>query len=159
METSSGYFKYRGEAEHFFKLGSPRRVLGLRALVEHNDEIGNREVPFFNMARLGGYGTYPRSGDTNRGYRRDRFYDDSLLLFNFEYRWNVLEYRDWRLDPVLYCDVGQVFDEFSEFQLGDFRISYGISFRVSLEKNVVLALDFARSNEGIQMYVKTKTPF
>ena len=159
LDNATGYLKYRAEAGHFFKVFSERRVFGMRGLVEHNDETGDREVPFFEMARLGGYGTYPRFGDTHRGYRRDRFYDESLLLFNFEYRWNVLEYRDWRLDPALYVDVGQVFGEWSRFQFNDFRLSYGISFRVSLEKEVVLAIDIARSNEGTEFNVKTKTPF
>jgi hypothetical protein len=159
IKSSSGYFKYRAEAAHFLKVGSERRVFGMRALLEHNDEVGDREVPFFNMSRLGGYGTFPRYGDTHRGYKRDRFYDESLLLFNFEYRWNIMEYRDWRLDPVLYTDIGQVFGEFSHFQMDDFRFSYGISFRISFEKNVVLALDLARSSEGFEFYAKTKTPF
>lgn len=159
IESSAGYLQYRAEAARFFKTFSERRVFSLRGLLEHNDEVGDREVPFFNMARLGGYGTFPRYGDTHRGYRRDRFYDESLLLLNAEYRWNVLEYRDWRLDPALYCDIGQVFGEWSKLQMDDFKLSYGISFRVSFEKEVVLTLDIARGNEGTEFYVKTRTPF
>jgi hypothetical protein len=159
MENSAGFFKYRAEVGHFFKVFSERRAFGIRALMEHNDEVGDRDVPFFSMARLGGYGTYPRIGDTHRGYNRDRFYDESLLAFNFEYRWNILEYRDWRLDPVLFCDIAQVFGEWSHLQFDDFRISYGLGFRISLEKEIVLTLDIARSNEGTEFYAKTRAPF
>jgi outer membrane protein assembly factor BamA len=159
IESSSGFFKYRGEAAHFFKLLSERRVFALRGVVEHNDEFGDREVPFFSMARLGGYGAGLRYGDVHRGYKRDRFYDESLLLFNAEYRWAAWEYRDWRMDPVLFCDLGQVFGEWSDFQFEDFRVSYGLGFRVSFEKEVVFTVDIARSNEGTEFYVKTRTPF
>ncbi len=159
MDSSSGYFKYRGEAAHFFKLASDRRVLAMRGVVEHNDEIGNRDVPFFDMARLGGFGVYPRLGDTHRGFRRDRFYDESLILLNLEYRWAVWEYREWRMDSVLLMDTGQVFGEWSRFQLKDFEISYGMGFRLSFEGEVLLALEVAKSNEGTQFYVKTRTPF
>jgi len=159
LDNSAGFFKYRGEVAHFFKLFSEQRVVGFRGLFEHNDEAGDREVPFFMMARLGGYGTSPRIGDAHRGYRRDRYYDESLLLFNIEYHWNILEYRDWRLDPAIYCDVGQVFDEWSRFQFKDFRVSVGLGFRISFEKEIVLTIDVAKSGDGTEFYVKTKTPF
>jgi hypothetical protein len=159
MDNDTGYFKYRGEAGHFFKIFSKRRVLGLRGVVEHHDEVGDRRVPFFDMSRLGGYGTYPRYGDTHRGYVRDRFYDESLMLFNVEYRWTAWEYREIRMDPVVFTDVGQVFGEWSDFQFKDFRTSYGLGFRVSVEKEVFFTFEVARSSEGTQFYVKTKTPF
>lgn len=159
LESSSGYFKYRLEAAHFFKLFSERRALGLRWLAEHNDEVGGRDVPFFGMARLGGYGTYPRLGDTHRGFTRDRFYDESLLLFNLEYRWTVWEYRDWKMDSVFFWDEGQVFEEWSHLQIEDFSPSYGLGFRISMEGEIVLTLEIARSSEGTQFYVKTRTPF
>ncbi len=159
MENDTGYFKYRGEAAHFFKLFSDRRILALRGVAEHNDEIGERKVPFFEKARLGGFGTWPRLGDVHRGYRRDRFYDDSLLLFNMEYRWAVWEYRLWTMDSVLFSDVGQVFDEWNKFQFDNFRISYGLGFRLNLEKNVMIGLEIARANEGTEVYVTTQSPF
>ncbi len=159
MDNDTGYFKYRGEAGHFFKIFSKRRILGLRGVVEHHDEVGDRRVPFFDMSRLGGYGAAPRYGDTHRGFVRDRFYDESLLLFNVEYRWIAWEYRDFRMDPVVFTDLGQVFGEWSDFQFKDFRTSYGLGFRVSVEKEVIFTFEVARSSEGTQFYVKTKTPF
>ena len=159
IENDAGYFKYRGEAAHFFKLFSDRRIAALRGVVEHNDEVGDRKVPFFETARLGGYGLYPRLGDLHRGYMRDRFYDDSLLLFNVEYRWAVWEYRNITLDSVLFTDMGQVFDEWRDFQFSNFRLSYGVGFRVSLEKNILVGLEIARANEGTELYVTSKAPF
>ena len=159
LENDTGYFKYRADIAHFFKFFSERQVIGLRGLVESNDEICQREVPFFDMARLGGYGTYPRLGETHRGYARDRFYDENLLLFNLEYRWTIWEYRHWRMDSVLFWDEGQVFGEWSHFKLNDLRASYGLGFRVSRMKEVVLTFEIARSNEGMEFYVGTAAPF
>jgi len=159
MDSSTGFFKYRGEAAHFFRLFSDRRVLAVRGLVEHNDEAGDREVPFFQMARLGGFGTYPRLGDLHRGFRRDRFYDESLILLNIEYRWTVWEYREWRGDAILFWDEGQVFGEWTDFQFKDFEPSYGVGLRISLEGEVLLSIETAKSHEGTQFYVKTRAPF
>ncbi len=159
LESSTGYFKYRGEAAQFFKLFSDRRIFGLRGVVEHNDEVEGRTVPFFDMARLGGNGIYPRIGDVNRGFERDRFYDESLLLLNMEYRWAIWEYRDWRMDSVLLWDEGQTFGEWSDFQFKDFAGSYGLGFRVTYGEKAVLNIEVAKSKEGTEFYVNTKAPF
>ena len=159
MANDAGFFRYRAEAAQFFKVFSEKRIFGIRGVMEHNDEIGGRSVPFFDRVRLGGIGVYPRVGDVHRGYRRDRFYDESLLLFNAEYRWPILEYREIRAEPVIFCVMGQVFGEWSRFQTKDFSFSYGLGFRISAEKKVVTEIDLARSNEGTQFYVKTRAPF
>lgn len=159
LEGSSGFLRYRVEGAHFFKIFSERQVLALRGVLEHEDEIGDREVPFFAMSRLGGYGVRPRIGDTHRGYKRDRFFDEGLLLLNLEYRWTVYNYRDWRMDAVLFWDEGQVFGEWSHLQWKDFTDSFGIGFRISLVDDILLNIEIARSSEGTEFYVKTKTPF
>ncbi len=159
MDSTSGYFTYRAEAAHFFQVFSDRQAIALRGLVEHHDEAGNREVPFFGMSRLGGYGISPRIGDTHRGFKRDRFYDESLLLANLEYRWTVYNYRDWRVDAVLFWDFGQVFGEWSDFQFDDFRSSFGGGFRVSVEGEMLLTVEMGKSGDGWELYVKTQTPF
>ena len=159
LESNSGFFKYRAEGARYFKLFSDRQILAFRGLIEQNNETRHREVPFFDRSRLGGYGIYPRLGDTHRGFRRDRFYDESLLLFNLEYRWVTWEHREWRMDSVLFWDEGQVFGDWNEFQLKDFNASYGIAFRVSVEGEVLITFEVARSREGVQLYAKTKTPF
>jgi len=159
LESNSGFFKYRAEGGHFFKLLSDRRILAFRGLMEHNNETSKREVPFFDMARLGGYGIYPWYGDTHRGFRRDRFYDDSLLLFNLEYRWTVWEHREWRMDTAFFWDEGQVFGDWGDFQFKGLRASSGIGLRLCVEGQVLITLDLARSREGTQIYVETKTPF
>jgi hypothetical protein len=157
--SNARYLKYEAEAIKHCRLWSDRRVFVTRVYAEHNDEISGGEIPFHQMAKLGGYGTRHGRSNTLRGFGRNRFFDSTAALFNFEYRYTVYNYREWKMDTVLFWDEGQVFDEFSEFQLQDFRESYGIGFRVSLLNNVLMSLELAHGDEGTQFYVRSRSPF
>jgi len=158
--SEARYFKYVAEGSRYFRLGSDRRVFAVRLYGEHNDEVGkDRIVPFHQFAKLGGFGTKPRLSLALRGFDFNRFFDESALLLNAEYRYTIWEYRDFKVDAVFFWDEGQVFGEFSEFQMGDFRESYGMGFRVSAVNNILLALEFAHGDEGTNVYVKSRTPF
>lgn len=154
-----GYFKYRGEAARYKEVFSERQVIGIRFVGEHNDELNDQEIPFFDLARLGGYGVYPSLGDTHRGFQKNRFFGESLLLMNLEYRYLVWQYRDFSLDAVAFWDEGQVFNEISEFQWKDFRESVGGGFRLKVLRKAILSLEIARSDEGINVYARSNTPF
>lgn len=158
-DSEAQFFKYEVEITRFFSLGSNRRVLAFRFYGEHNDETEDHTVPFHQMAKLGGYGAYPRLSRTLRGFDFNRFFDKSALLFNLEYRYTVWEYKDWKLDSVLFWDEGQVFGEFSEFQFRDFRESYGIGGRLSVANVVLFAIELAHGDEGTNLYVKSEAPF
>ncbi len=158
-ESEARYIKYEAEIAKYCKLWSERRVFVTRVYAEHNDELNNSEVPFHQMAKLGGYSTRHGRSNTLRGFGRNRFFGESAALFNFEYRYTVYNYRDWKMDTVLFWDEGQVFNNFGEFQLQDFRESYGIGFRVSLLNNVLMSIELAHGDEGTQFYVKSRSPF
>ena len=157
--SDAGYFKYTAEASRYFSLKSKRRVLAVHFYGEHNDKIGNDYVPFHQMPMLGGYDSFPSYSHTLRGYDASRFKDESLVLLNIEYRYTIWENRDLKLDTVLFWDEGQVFQEFSELQFGDFRGSYGLGFRVSLADVMLVGAEMAFGSEGKNFYVKRKTPF
>lgn len=157
--SKAQYFKYQLEAVKYLSLGSERRVLAGRFYGEHNDKIGNHNVPFHQMPRLGGYGSSPYLSYALRGFDPNRFTDDSALLVNLEYRYTIWEYRDWKADTVFFWDEGQVFGEFSEFQFSDFRESYGLGLRISLANVVLLSIEGAHGDEGTNLYVKSSAPF
>lgn len=157
--SEARYFKYQAEASQFFRLGSDRRVLALHFYGEHNDEMNRHHVPFHQMAKLGGFGSYPRLSHTLRGFDFNRFFDESAALFNLEYRYTIWEYRDFKLDTILFWDEGQVFGEFSEFQLKDFRESYGGGFRLGVAHHIIFAVEIAHGDEGTHFYVKSSAPF
>lgn len=157
--SEARYFKYVLEASRFFSVGSPRRVLAFHFYGEHNDELGDKVVPFHQMARLGGFGSYPYLSQTLRGYDFNRFFGESSLVGNLEYRYTIWEYRDAKLDAVFFFDQGQTFNEFSEFQWQDFRPGYGGGFRGSIVNHVVLSVEIAHSDEGTSFYAKSSAPF
>ncbi len=154
-----GYFKYRGELARYHEIFSERQVLGGRLLMEHNDELNHQQIPFFDMARLGGYGVYPSLGDEHRGFQQNRFFGKSLFLLNLEYRYLVWQYRDFSMDAVIFWDEGQVFNEFSRFQFKDFRASVGGGLRFKVLRNAILSFEAAKSSEGVEVYARSQTPF
>ena len=119
----------------------------------------HHDVPFHQMARLGGYGDYPDLSRTLRAYHANRFYDNVSVLFNLEYRYTVYEYRDFKLDTLFSWDEGQVFKKFSTFQFKDFRDSYGGGFRFSILNHTLLSIEIAHGDEGTTFYVKGNAPF
>jgi len=157
--SDARYFKYETELSQYLRLASERRVLAFHFHGEHNDEINNGTVPFHQMAQLGGFSGRPRNSQTLRSYDYNRFYDESSVLFNVEYRYAIWENREFRVDSVLFWDEGQVFGEFSEFKLNNFRESYGLGFRLSVANVVLLSLEGAHGDEGTKVYVKSRTPF
>ena len=94
-----------------------------------------------------------------RGYVYNRFYGDSSLLLNLEYRYTVMEYKKFKVKTAIFSDTGQVFGEIHEFQFKDFRESYGVGFYLSYARNTLLNFSVAHSNEGTQFYVKNKLAF
>lgn len=158
-DSHAKFFKYQLELSKYLTLGSERRVLALRFFGEHNDEVSDGHVPFHQMAKLGGFGDYPRLSETLRGYDFNRFFDDSMVVANIEYRYNIWHYRAFKGDAVLFLDEGQVFREFSEFKLNDLRESYGLGLRLSVADITVLSLEWAHGDEGSNFYVKSSSPF
>ncbi len=158
-DSRARYLKTEVEVTQYFRLLSDRRILVLHFYGERNDESRHHDVPFYDQARLGGYGVFPRAGRTLRAFDYDRFFDKQALLFNVEYRYTIWEYRNYKVDTVLFWDEGQVFERFSEFKLSDFRESYGLGLRFSVARNVLLTLEWAHGEEGSRYYLRTRAPF
>jgi hypothetical protein len=157
--SSARYFKYQLDMAKYFRLASPRRILVARLFAEHNDEVDHGTIPFYDMAKLGGAGTNARDSEALRSFVYNRFYGESSLLLNLEYRFTVLEYKDFKLKAALFNDLGQVFGEIHEFQIKDFRESYGAGLYFSYAKNTILNFSVAHGNEGTQVYLKNKLAF
>jgi hypothetical protein len=157
--ATARYFKYQLDMAKYLQLWSPRRIFVARLFAEHNDEIDHGAIPFYDMAKLGGAGTNTRGSETMRGYVYNRFYGESSLLLNLEYRYTVMEYKDFKLKTAFFSDTGQTFNEIHEFQFKDFRESYGVGFYLSYAKNTLVNFSVAHSNEGTQFYVKNKLAF
>ncbi|MFZ5802103.1 MAG: BamA/TamA family outer membrane protein [Candidatus Omnitrophota bacterium] len=158
-DSKASYFLYQTDVAQYIKVGSPRRVLALRGLMEHRDEVGSGSIPFYQMSKLGGYGTMPEMSRTLRSYDVNRFFDESLVLLNAEYRYAIWENRGWQLDAVPFFDLGRVFGEWSQFGFDDLKESYGGELRIFSSRKSVVNFSVAHGDEGTNFYVRTKKAF
>jgi hypothetical protein len=158
---SSGarYFTYLVDMAKYFQIASPRRVLVPRFFMEYNQQIDGGTVPFFEMAKLGSSGTFPTRSQTARAFVYNRFYAEGAILLNLEYRYTVMQYKDFKLNTALFVDEGQVFSDFGKIAMKYFKTSYGAGFYLSYAKTTLLALSVAHGNEGTQFYIDNKIAF
>lgn len=159
FNSEARYLKLITEFSHYQQIFSKRRIFVSHFYYEDNNALPDRQVPFYDMAQLGGYGNYPARGRTLRGYDEGRWYDRNAMLFNFEYRYTIYEYRDWKADAVGFSDIGQTFHKWSKFQGNDFRYSFGGGVRVGILGHVLLSLEVAHGDEGTWFYAKNRAPF
>lgn len=152
------FFKYQIDMAKYFRLASPRRILAARLFAEHNQKI-NGDIPFYDMAKLGGSGTNVRDSQTERAFVYNRFYGQSALLLNLEYRYTVMEYKEFKLKTAFFSDTGEVFGKIHQFRLKDLRESYGVGLYLSYARNTLLNFSVAHGNEGTQFYIKNKLAF
>ncbi|GEM_PF-512439 len=157
--SDTRYFKYLTDLSYFLPILSDRRIFAVRFYGEHNSELDSDEVPFFNKARLGGHVSDPEGGLPLRSFERNRFYDDSVVVLNIEYRYNIWHYRDLKMDAVIFFDDGMVFDQFAEMQWRDLQESYGGGFRIFVRDKNIATLEAAHGNEGTEFYARTGTVF
>lgn len=158
-DSDARYMTYRVDAAQYLKVGSDRRILAFRGLMQTQDEVNGGYVPFYDLTKLGGYGTMPQLSETLRSYGTNRFTANSLLLFNVEYRYAIWEYKELQLDAVPFIDLGQTFDEWSQFQMRDFKESYGLEFRVYVARTNLFNISVAHGDEGTNFFARTKKVF
>jgi outer membrane protein assembly factor BamA len=140
--------RYELELQHFFPTHGKRGTVATRGLVSLIDTSPGQEVPFFMQQAVGG-------SNSLRGYRQDRFRDKNLLLFNLEYRWEVMEL----FDLVAFGDGGRVFSRRSDIGLDDMRGSVGLGGRVKFRERVWLGLDVGYSTEGVRIWLRGSNIF
>lgn len=141
-----GRYSFRrmdAEAMQLFPFLDKRRVIALRALAVATDANEGSDVPFYAMPFVGG-------PETLRGFRERRFTDRNLLLFNAEYRYEVLA----ALDMALFFDAGTVAPRFRDLSLTDLKTDYGVGFRFGTRANLMLRVDIGFGGEGTRYFVK-----
>ena len=140
-DTEVGFWKIRGEARHYLNLFRGR-VIGVRILAEITEPDEGTQVPFYELARLGG-------AYSLRGYSTDRFAARDMAMFTIEYRWPL-----WKsIDAFLFTDQGRVFNNIGDdFAFSNFRSAYGGGLRFwSHGSNVeLMAADGA---EAMKFYI------
>ena len=136
------------EAQQYIPFFNQRRVIALRGKTALTYANAGQAVPFYLQPTLGG-------SDDLRGFRPFRFYDDNLVVFNAEYRYEVFA----GMDMALFADAGKVFRKRSELNLHDLEGSYGLGMRFNARNAVFMRLDVGFSHEGFQVWVKFNNVF
>jgi len=132
------------EAMQLLPFFDKRRIIALYARVALSDTDRGHEVPFYLMPTMGG-------SHLLRGFEPDRFRDRNLLTLSAEYRWEVFA----ALDMALFYDRGSVAPRRQGLRLGDMKESYGIGFRFSTRRRLIMRFDIAGGGgEGIRYYLK-----
>lgn len=124
---SSGWIRYGGTLSGFIDLNEGGRMLSLALTAILVDPVGDRPIPFTQLAGLGG-------GRTFAGVRSGRLYDRSAVVTTMRYSWPI-----WlSLSGSLQAGLGNVFGEhFDGFRLGRARISTALGLETSRNRDSV----------------------
>jgi len=120
------------------------------------------ELPFFSTPSLGGRRFL-------RGFVGGRFRGESAWHASAEYRFWVLPrgfavpfaktFRVERVGLALFTDVGSVQKNWDDLFHAQVQVSYGVGFRVALERAAPFRVDLGFSDEGIQVTAGFGLPF
>lgn len=136
------------DVQQYFGFFNERRVIALRGKSVLSYANPGQVTPFYLQPVLGG-------SEMLRGYRAWRFYDDNLIAFTGEYRWEVFS----GLDMALFADAGKVFPRRSQWNLKDLEGAYGFGMRFNVRNEVFMRVDVGFSHEGFQLWLKFNNVF
>jgi hypothetical protein len=116
LQNRGGWVGYGGLAGVFLDMNGKSRVLSLAGGVHFVDSLGLKDVPFTELATLGGFGPM-------RGYYPGRLVGQSAAVAELAYRWPIWIW----LDGSMRLEVGNVFDQHLRgFGLERLRLSAAI---------------------------------
>lgn len=124
-----------------------RHIIALQAYGEYN---GPNDVPFRNLARLGG-------ADRMRGYYSGRFTDKAHWAVQAEYRFPIY----WRIGGATFVSAGDVANKISKFALKTIKVAAGGGLRFLVNKNdrINLRVDYGFTPEGSTYYFTVTEAF
>ncbi len=134
------------DARGFLPLGSPQRILALRAALLSDHAAPGDRVPFFMQESLGG-------SHTLRGFDSFRFRGERIELYQMEYRWEPATF--WEL--AVFTDAGSAAREGSAFE--GLEWDYGFGMRFKTYRDVLLRFEIAFSRETTRYYIRSSTSF
>lgn len=126
------FTKYEGEHSRYFKVGSKRQAIAVRAIGGWG--VGRDIEAAEEQFRVGG-------ADTIRGYRSGEFEGDRMLVFNAEYRFPMSD----SVQGVIFADAGEAW--WSRDGSKGLKFGYGIGARMDTPLGV-LRLDYGIGDSG-----------
>ena len=140
--------RFAADARGYASLGSPQRVLALRALASADRNDRADRIPFYLQQALGG-------SRTLRGFPSFRFRGEKILLLQAEYRWEA-----WpALELALFADAGRAFGAAEDFELSGLETDYGFGVRLKAHDSFLARFDIARSREDTRYLLRLGPSF
>lgn len=137
------FFRLGFDARAFLPLGSPQRVLALRAHGVRDRADEGQQVPFFLQSTVGG-------SHTLRGFRNFRFRGEQVALLQAEYRWEA----NPAVEFALFVDSGAVAGPGQSLDLGKLRTSWGAGIRLKTPGAFLMRLEWSRSPEDNRLFFR-----
>ncbi len=140
------YSTITGQTALFCPIPRINTVFACRAMLKRH--IGTETTPFMWQSSLGG-------SDDLRGYKRNRFSGDWLMLNNIELRHSIFRADSGSssilhgVGITLFGDAGQVSDSFDTLRWNRYHLSGGVGIRIHLSGDRTVRLDIAKSPEGM----------
>lgn len=142
------YIGYRMDVQRYIPVFHDDRVLLLRGYVAKQDSVDGGSIPFYELNLL----------DLNnglRGFDRGRWQDKGALLFNAEWRFPV--WQDVQGD--IFLDEGQVFNNYKDIGLKQFRYSAGAGLRFVTNRKFAFRIQVAASEDGVLTLIRGDLEF
>ena len=147
-ETAFDFNRYGLDVRSYMPLGSPQRVLALRAGIQINEANDGNHVPFFMQPSLGG-------SHTLRGFDSFRRRGERVMLYQEEYRWEATTF--WDLNAFI--DTGAVSGPDENLSFSNLQWDWGFGTRFKTYRDIVLRLEVAFSDETTRYYFRGSTSF
>lgn len=131
----------------YFKIAKGHMI----AVQAYGNFIGG-DPPFYEMPRLGG-------SVTMRGFYEGRYRDKYFACIQAEYKTWLIE--KWNLGIVTFAGIGDVAYQFSDFEIRNFKYSYGLGLRYifDLHERLTLRADFAFGQNTSGVYFGIEETF
>ena len=134
------WLHYGASLGGYLDITGQQRVVGLVLSTEFADPLGPDEVPFTELAQLGGDAAM-------RGFRPGRLHGRSAAALTLEYRYPIWAF----LDGSAQVAVGNVFDKhLSDFELDRTRLSFVLGLRTSGERDHSIDLLIGSATETFE---------
>ncbi len=156
-----GWNEVELDGRAYIPLFSDSTSLALRAYADLRDPKRGSQIPFYELAWLGGrsYG---------RGFTNFRFHDNNVVLFSVEPRQTVWKQKEDRgVDVFAFGDGGQVWGDnrsaairrVSEFDSQNWRFAFGGGVQYRRSKSLAVRLEIGHSNESNKVYFSLSRGF
>jgi hypothetical protein len=142
--SSYDFNRYELDLRHYFPIDRQKKQL---IAAQFYTDIASGSPPFYRLPALGG-------SKIMRGYKKGSLRDRNYIAGQVEFRTHVW----WRIGGVAFLGVGDVANEFNEFEVRDLQYSYGAGLRYTFNRdegiNLRADLGFGNNTNGIYISVE-----